>query len=206
MPLPIEAEIKQILQPIEGDLVEVVLGGWEDWHAIPDNATYELGRTRANGVWEKIIRRARAKWENDNRFRIIPKGNTCLFVFMAHNEPKVQFRFKKGNTQGMSSNVLTRPELPFPYHDHGRPLTLFPLADVPRIEVVYILNNVETDIIYVSVIGRDNDKIIWRYELPLAAVGVVVPVSSPKDVPTSSAASLVTLKKPAAERKDSEGR
>ena len=77
--------------------------------------------------------------------RIINGHETFKFLL----DDQVLFRFKKGNEAGLSVNVPTQLALAF--HNHNQ--DLLGLADVHRVEVVYQLNWLETEIFDVIVVG-----------------------------------------------------
>lgn len=106
------------------------------------------------------------------------------------------FRFKKADEAGHSSNVATRPALAF--HDHEQ--NLFGLPKVHRVEVVYELNRLETQIDDICVVARNGDQIAWEYSL-LDAGEAAVPLPLPEAKPERPAASIVKLKGAADDRK-----
>ena len=108
----------------------------------------------------------------------------------------VLFRFKKADGTGRSSNVTTQLALAF--HDHDQ--DLFGLPEVQRVEVVYKLNRLETQIVDICVVARNGDQIAWEYSL-LGAGEATVPLPMPEPKPERPVAAIVKLKGAADYRK-----
>ena len=109
-------------------------------------------------MWEQIIDRAhRAFFADDGRIRILDGQETFSFLV----DDCVLFRFKKGNEVGISANVPT--QLALAYHDHEQ--DLLGLPEVCRVEIVYQLNALQTEVVDVLVVARDGDRIAWAFSL-----------------------------------------
>lgn len=180
---------KEIVQPIidrhREPIVAAVLGAWNDWLKSPRIGIWRCKRSRATFVWEQIIERAHIEFNGSPNVRIINGHETFKFLL----EEQVLFRFKKGDEAGLSVNVPTQLALAF--HDHDQ--NLLGLDDVQRVEVLYQLNWLETEISDVIVVGRDKHVVVWSYSLLDSAEGVVpLPMPEPGDgFPTNPARQLV---------------
>ena len=146
---------RDIVQPIidrhREPIVTAVHGAWDDWLNSPHLGVWRCKRSRANlGVWEQIIERAHLAFDGSPG-RPYHQRSMRRFKFLLDDQ--VLFRFKKGNEAGLSVNVPTKLALAF--HNHNQ--DLLGLADVHRVEVVYQLNWLETEIFDVIVVGRDED-------------------------------------------------
>ena len=169
---------RDIVQPIidrhREPIVTAVHGAWDDWLNSPHLGVWRCKRSRANFVWEQIIERAHLAFDGSPGVRIINGHETFKFLL----DDQVLFRFKKGNEAGLSVNVPTQLALAF--HNHNQ--DLLGLADVHRVEVVYQLNWLETEIFDVIVVGRDEDVVVWSYGLLDSAAAVVpLPMPAPSD-------------------------
>ena len=108
----------------------------------------------------------------------------------------VLFRFKKADETGRSSNVATQLALAF--HNHEQDLSGLP--EVQRVEVVYKLNRLETQVDDICVVARNGDQIAWEYSL-LDAGEAAVPLPMPAPKPERPTAAIVKLKDAANFRK-----
>lgn len=183
MPVPPQEEVRSAFDPIREPIVEAVLGGWKDWRASPQSGIWRCKRSRANFVWEQIIDRAHIAFDSVARVRIVDGQETFKFLV----DDRVLFRFKKGDEAGLSANVPTQIAMAF--HDHEQ--NLFGLPEVHRVDVVYQLNQLETDIADILVVARDGERVAWTYSLLDYGEGVVpLPPAQPPE-PTKPAVRLI---------------
>lgn len=165
MPVPPLEEVRSAFDPVRELVVEAVLGGWKDWRVSPQLGVWRCKRSRANFVWEQIIDRAHMAFDSVARVRIVDGQETFKFLV----DDRVLFRFKKGDEAGLSANVPTQIAIAF--HDHEQ--NLFGLPEVHRVDVVYQLNQLETDIADILVVARDGERVAWTYSLLDYGEGVV---------------------------------
>ena len=185
MPIPRLETVQPIIHRHREPIVAAVLGGWDDWMKSPFPGVWRRRRSRANFVWEQIIDRAHRTLDRSPDVYIVDAHETYQFLI----EDQVLFRFKKGDDAGLSVNVPTPLALAF--HDHDQ--NLFGLPDVHRVEVVYQLNWLETEIRDVRLVGRDEGAVAWSYSLldtAKAVVALPIPESS-RDVPSLPARRLI---------------
>jgi hypothetical protein len=192
MPIPSEATVRPVLDEISEQIVSAIRGAWEDWLASDRNGVWRYKRSRANFVWEQIIERANNALLGADAVHVIDGHETMKFLV----QDTVLFRFKKADETGRSSNVATQLALAF--HDHDE--DLFGLPEVQRVEVVYKLNRLETQIDDICVVARNGDQVAWEYSL-LDAGEASVPLPLPEPKPERPAASIVKLKGAADDRK-----
>ena len=192
MPIPSETTVRPILDEIREQVVFAIREAWEDWLASDFNGVWRCKRSRANFVWEQIIERASNALLDHDAVHVIDGHETMKFLV----RDIVLFRFKKADETGRSSNVATQLALAF--HDHEQ--NLFGLPEVQRVEVVYKLNRLETQIDDICVVARNGDQIAWEYSL-LDAGEAAVPLPLPAAKPERPAASIVKLKGAADDRK-----
>ncbi len=186
MHLPNKDEVKRHLNKIESDIYHIVSGAWKDWLESTESSRFRYTRTRANVVWDRMIDRAKDLFTDRPEIRTIDRYNqTASFVI----DDSVLFRFKKGNSHGLSQNYPTQLALAF--HDHDDPL-LFDDCEYSRVEIVYILNDLETKVENIQVIARNKKEILWGYN-------VLKPQSNIEELPVKAhpqpASSLVRAKK-----------
>lgn len=192
MPIPSETTVRSVLDEVREQIVSAILGAWKDWLASDYNGVWRCKRSRANFVWEQIIERASNALLGHDAVHVIHGHETMKFLV----RDIVLFRFKKADETGRSSNIATQLALAF--HDHEQ--DLFGLPDVQRVEVVYKLNRLETQIDDICVVARNGDQIAWEYSL-LDAGEAAVPLPLPEPKPERPAASIVKLKGAADDRK-----
>lgn len=192
MPIPSEANVRPVLDEIREQVVSAIQEAWEDWLGSDRNGVWRYKRSRANFVWEQIIERANNALLDHDAVHVIDGHETMKFLV----RDTVLFRFKKADETGRSSNVATQLALAF--HDHDK--DLFGLPEVQRVEVVYKLNRLETQIDDICVVARNGDQIAWEYSL-LDAYEATVPLPMPEPKPERPAASIVKLKGVADDRK-----
>lgn len=157
MPVPPKEVVQSIIANYREPIVAAVLGAWEDWLASPHVGTWRCKRSRANFIWEQIIERAHIAFDGSPGVHILDGQETFKFLV----EDQVLFRFKKGDDAGLTANVPTQLALAF--HDHDQ--NLLGLPEVYRVEVVYQLNRLETQVVDVIVVARDEDKVAWSFNL-----------------------------------------
>ena len=176
MPVPRREIVEPIIDQHREVIVTAVLGAWEDWLASPQSGIWRRRRSRANFVWEQLIDRVFPTFDETPRVHII--DNHATFGFLIDDQ--VFFRFKKADENGLSSNIPTQHALAF--HDHDQ--DLLGLPEVHRVEVVYQLNRLETQIADVILVARDEDAVVWSYSLLDYAAGVApLPMPVPSDEP-----------------------
>lgn len=195
MPVPPKDVVQPILNNHREPIVAAVLGAWEDWLSSPHVGVWRCKRSRANFVWEQIIERAHLAFDDLPGIRII--GGRETFQFLV--EDRVLFRFKKGDEAGLSANVPTQLALAF--HDHDQ--DLLGLPEVHRVEVVYQLNRLETEIVDVILVAREEEMVVWSCSLLEAGEGVVVlPMPVPDSTPPAFPARRLVRPRDASETRD----
>ena len=148
---------KDIVEPIidkhRKTIVAAVFDAWEKWFRSPHNGVWRCKRSRANFVWEEIIDRLHLAFEQSSGVRITRQNETFTFLL----DDLVLIRIKKGNAKGLSANVST--QLAFAFHDHDQDLPGLP--EVQRVEIVYQLNHLESEIVDVLVVARNKQVMLW---------------------------------------------
>ena len=195
MPVPRRDIVQPIIHKHREPILAAVLGAWDDWLTSPHPGVWRCKRSRANFVWEQIIERAHLAFDGSPSVHIIDGHET--FKFLVDN--RVLFRFKKGDEAGLSVNVPTQLALAF--HDHDQ--DLLGLPEVQRVDVVYQLNQLETEIVAVIIVARDEDAVAWSYSLLDSAAGVVpLPMPTPSGAPQRLPARRLVRPRDASETRD----
>lgn len=199
MPMPNETLVMAALQPFEGSLVEIVLQAWEE--SADDRRRYQFKRTLRCMMHESIVRVARAKFYGLPGVYIVEKHETAYFIFDG-----VVARIKHGDERGLGRNNHTQSSLAF-VSPEAEPWELpLGLPDEQRVDVVYVLNGLETRVEQVLVTGRDGHTPLWSYPLyPRAAKPItVLPIVPYDSGPAASPADVLSV--PGDKEKDDEKR
>ena len=144
-----------------------------DWLATPNRAQYVYGRTRANIIFDHIIRHALVEFDGDGDSTVKALREAQSVKFLFHGT--VVARFKKGNARGVGGNIETQAVL-----DFIDPQSSFDgLPEVQRVEIVYQLNILGTGFAEVSVVARDRHTRVWSYQLTSRPSAEVIPIFTP---------------------------
>lgn len=171
MAIAIEAEVRAVLSRRDGAMLGIVRGAWADWMSLPGRPRLRFRRTRANVVHDFMVGRAMTAFAGDAEVRSIVRDETAKFLIGG----RVLLRFKKGDGNGLGTNIATQAVLAF-----TDPQLVIPgLPDVQKVDVAYILNDLETTIERVAVSARDNDALLWSYDLDDGTGAVVLPLVQP---------------------------
>lgn len=172
MPVPIENDVKRILDDFERRLRGVVDRAWGDWLALPDRGRFVfVARVRAVLVFDAIARHALTEFDGDPNIRVIVMGRqTVHFLF----KDTVLVRFKKGNAKGVGSNIETQAVLNF-IDPQGVIPGLVP--EILKVEICYTPDPLGVDLEEVAVVARDRRQRLWSYPIhrPSAPVAEIPP-------------------------------
>ena len=176
--LPNQSVVRKALAPHTQWITRAILGAWQDWRGFPHGPSWRCNRSRANFVWEQIIGRALSAVVGAPNVQYKKANETFTFIVNG----VVVFRFKKANEEGISANIPTQTALAF--HDHQ--ITVPGIPPVHRVEVVYQLNALETNIQDILVVARNGDRVHWYCSL-LPASTVAMPPAAATPTPTPPA-------------------
>ncbi len=176
----VEDIVRSVLAPYETKLFQAVHGAWEDWKTLGlAGRLLFLGRSRACLVHDFMVQRAIAAFTGDAVVRTIRRDETAKFVFAG----QVALRFKKADDNGLGSNIETEATLDFVEQQQELP----GIPNVHKIEVVYILNKLRTQIERVVVVARDGDVRLWNYLIAPVTTAEIVPLPVAKPQPERGA-------------------
>lgn len=170
MPAAKQQDVKAVLRAFEPILRDVVMAAWRQWVEMP-NRSRLYQRTRACFVHNFMMIEASRHLEGHPRAHVFEQHETAMFLF----DQSVLVRLKKGDERGLSSNIPTQAALAFidPQEE------LFDLPDVSRVDVCYVLNELQTQVKDILVVARDGDQVIWAYSIYSAAEGAAPVISFP---------------------------
>lgn len=174
------AEAEEALNPFHGRIRHVIDGAFQDLLELRSClkakgvAPFIYDRTTANILFDFVIQRANAEFGPDPDVRVIDQSQTVKFCF----GDKVLLRFKKGDKDHLGRNLLTQAVIDFVSVETFLP-GMPPAA--AKVEILYSMNDLETEIESVIVAARDGDQMLWHYEIDSPGAGNVVglPLSTP---------------------------
>jgi hypothetical protein len=173
----VEEIVRGVLRSYEDAIFKVVHGAWSDWRELPLGGRLLFpGRTRACLVHDFMVQRAIAAWTGARAVRVIRQDETAKFVVA----DQVLLRFKKADDRGLGSNIPTQASLIFTEQQYDLP----GIPNVHKIEVVYVLNRLQTQIDRVVVVARDGDDLLWDYVIAPATTAEVISLPTQTSEPT----------------------
>jgi hypothetical protein len=171
-----EQTVRDTLGPYEGTLVRALHAAWDDWRALQlGGRLLFTARSRACLVYDFIVQRLIAGLEEDKNVRTVRRDETVKFVI----GERVVLRVKKANEQGLGSNIRTQATMDFVEQQQKIP----GLPRLQKVEVVYVLNDLQTKIEQVLVVARNQDVRLWYYEIgpDRGAAVLSIPSMAPDD-------------------------
>ncbi len=174
MSVPDQKFVKGKLNPFEKDLTKILKEAFQDWREITERKLLTLGRTRAGVIHDRALSLAN-KIFPPKGIKIEEGYETAQFNI----DDELLFRFKKGDNFGYSRNYRTTRATAY----HNQKTSLWP--PIPRVEIVYILSYLATEISRIYVVARDGDRIGWKYPIfgyvgaTLYQVPLFIPQTSP---------------------------
>ncbi len=185
-----ESDAKAVLTlQREAKILQAHKDAWEDWWKSPDRSKFSFWkRTRANMFFERLRYHLYEAFKNDRGVHFQLKHQTFKILF----DQKLIVRFKKANGKGLGSNVWTQEV----FHFCSAQQEIPGLPGVDKVEVVYVLNPLNTTIEKVFVQARDGKVRLWAYEIGGNKQAGIVPL--PQRIPPklpAGAGDLVTPRK-----------
>lgn len=156
MPIANLDEVQSVLKEFEGRIRDVVERAWEDWRSLP-SGRFMYARTRSNIVFDLICQHAAVEFDEDPAIYVIEKAGTLQFLFA----DRVLVRFKKGNSKGVGSNIVTQAVLDFV----DPQLTIPGLPEVHRVEACYQTDVLGTRLEELAIVARNRSRRIWAYPI-----------------------------------------
>jgi hypothetical protein len=168
-----EQVVRAALAPFETALYEAFHAAWQDWHDLALGGKLKfVARSRACLVYDFLVQRIMAALSGDQSVHVIEGDETVKLVFGG----AVALRFKKANENGLGSNIKTQATLGFVDQQQELP----GMPGVHKVEMVYVLNRLQTKIDQVMVVARDGDACLWNYEIAPNRTASIVPMPQPQ--------------------------
>lgn len=172
-----EDDVRTVLTPVrEGKIYRAFHQAWDDF--IKDRARYSRWpRTRANMVFERLADYLQSQFADDPGIHFTFHNETLKIIV----DQKLLARCKKANDHGLGQNVPTLANDLF--CDQGT-LSIVPPFD--KVEIVYFVNKLGTEIRKIIVQARDGNTRLWAYEIDDTALdggAIIAPMPSPVTPP-----------------------
>lgn len=187
MPSPLKQDVQSALGEFHSRIRRVVEIAWAEWRMIADFRSEKgLGpvlypRTVANFVFDAIARHAFTEFASDPSVHVRVEAQTIKLFFKGD----VLARFKKGSENKLGQNIETQAALAFVDADGTLP-GLPP--ETVKVEFIWLANDIQTRLEHVLVVARDNDRLLWEYEIEPGdeGTGTVIPFPTGPSEPTDS--------------------
>jgi hypothetical protein len=185
MPTASMDDVRRIIGPErEAKLYRAFTAAWDDVAA--DIHKYpRWPRTRANMVFERLAIRLQEEFADDLGVSFYFHDETVKMVL----DDTILARCKKADEQGLGHNIDTQANMAFVEAQ----LDLPGLEDLQKIEIVYGVSPVGSEMDGIAVQSRDGDMRLWAYPIPSSAEGTepgtIIPLPLPPAPPPSSDAS-----------------
>jgi hypothetical protein len=187
MPSHSKHDVQSILEEFHPRIRGVVEQAWAEWRSISAfRAESAFGpilysRTVANYIFDAIARHAIDEFGIDPSVTVRFEPQTIKLIFKG----AVLARFKKGDDNNLGQNNETQAALAFVDADGELP-GLPPKT--AKVEFIWSANELQTQLERVSVVARDNDELLWEYDIESDAKssGSVLPFILPTDGPAGT--------------------
>jgi hypothetical protein len=179
-------EVRAALAPYHAMLGKIIRDAWAEWRAIQafrveqKMAPVLYSRTISNYVFDAIARRAIPLLGAEERINLDLDSQTFRFHLRG-----AAARIKKGGDDKLGCSIPTQAALAF--EDADGVITGLP-PETAKIEIIWLPNELWTQVDRILVIARDGDVLIWDYDLdeapPAAGVVTITPPSGGPEPPS----------------------
>jgi hypothetical protein len=156
MPILAQAAAERALEPFKTDFVHIFQSAWEDWRKSPLAPQMQDKRVRANNVWNQLVSHAKRRFDARDGICVETK-KPWVGVLIGGN---IFVRMKKANQKLLSRNYPTRSALAFVDQTQD----IFG-EGIARVEMVYLLDDSETEIERIVLVQRHKKSVAWMIDL-----------------------------------------
>ncbi|HZG28355.1 MAG TPA: hypothetical protein VE079_07835 [Ensifer sp.] len=160
MPLPLKEFVQQVLLENNraSNIHAAVHKAWNTAvNRYPERGSWQRKSTFRALVWEEAIRELNSLGFEDSAFKLVSHRDTASFII----EDAVLFRFKHADVSLATSNYPTSEAVAFDDHD----VDLYGYRGLQRVELCYVLDEFENEIIWLGISARANGTWMWKIEL-----------------------------------------
>jgi hypothetical protein len=195
VPIPTKHEAHEILGPYHALIWQIVHEAWAEWRTV-QKFRVEQGmsvllypRSIANYVFDAVARRAIPAFGAEPRITVKIEAQTFK-IFVGG---LVAARFKQGGEDKLGQNQPTQAALAFMDADGVLP-GLPP--ETAKVEIIWLPNDIRTQIETLLVVARDGDRRVWDYEIedPREAAEIIPLPIRPTEPPAPEAGDFVKPK------------
>ena len=178
-----EDEVRGVLEPYHELIRNIVDEAWDEWRLVEKFRRDQrlppmlYKRSISNYVFDAIARRAIPAFAAQSRVSVKLEAQTFKLQFRG-----ICARYKKGGEDGLGCNVSTQAAMAF--IDADGVLPGMP-PETTKVEIIWLPNEIWTQVERVLVVARDGDERLWDYEIErrggakLFVVPTVVPPTDP---------------------------
>ncbi|MEW9534894.1 hypothetical protein MRBLRC7O_000091 [Agrobacterium radiobacter] len=165
MALPLRDFVQQVLleNGRASKIYDAVDAGWSKAkEKYPERARWLRKSTFRGLVWEAVVNELHQCTFDDAGFDLVSHRDTASFVL----EDSVLFRFKHADVSLTTSTYPTIEARSF--DDHA--VDLYGYTGLQRVELCYVLNEFETDIVWTGISARSQGEWLWKIELSSSGI------------------------------------
>ncbi len=153
------------------------MAAWSDWESLPDRGKFSRwARTRAGMVFERLADRLQEAFSGDPGVKFHFGDETLKMVF----DNSIVARCKKANANEVGDNIPTQAEADFV----DAPSEIPGLGGLKKVEIVYVLNRIQTAVERVVIHARDGGMRLWVWTIGRGSPGAeIIPFDLPPRSP-----------------------
>jgi hypothetical protein len=156
MPILDQVAAERAIEPFKQDFVHIFQSAWSDWRESALAPQMQDKRVRANNVWNQLVSHAKRRFDAKDGICVATK-KPWVGVLIGGN---IFIRMKKANQKLLSRNYPTRSALAFVDQTQD----MFG-AGIARVEMVYLLDESETEIERIVLVQRHKKSVAWMIDL-----------------------------------------
>ncbi|WP_440978598.1 hypothetical protein ACQHGV_13580 [Sphingomonas pseudosanguinis] len=191
MPLPLEDHVRGSLETGQrgAKFFTAIHEAWSEFtDEYPERRLWTRKATSRNVFWERVITKLRAIASSDSTIEFVEHHDTVSLVI----DDQILLRLKHADIELATRNVPTGQALDFDDHT----VDLFGRTSLQRVRLCYILDDYETEIVWIGIAAHSKGRFLWKIELDDSGM-VAAPARLPIDAPEIDTTQLVRIKTPA---------
>lgn len=200
-----EDDAREVIAPYEERIAAAIDRAWSSVAANPDRAAFNLKRTVATVMHQFMMNELRAEFGSERGVHLVEEYETIRIVL----DQRLLVRVKKMDRRGVTVAHTSQALLGFIYPDVPKVVAL-PwaekelCAELPCVDMGYVLNGLGTKITQKIVAARNGDAVVWSYAFG-NVVAVPDAVITMVDAAQPSAADNVIVPDAAARKNEDKG-
>lgn len=169
---PTADQARAILEPYHSLIRDVIEAAWAEWKAVQGFRASQgyppmlYSRSISNYIFDALARTAIMGFGAEARVRVDVESQSFKLHFK-----DLCARFKKGGEDKLGQNHPTQAALAFQEAAGMIPGTSH---ETGKVEIIWLPNEIWTNLDRILVVARDGDRLIWEYEVEREASAAVV--------------------------------